>query len=84
MFLVWLGVVMMLAKWLEIGPVAQLDWWWVLLPFVLAFVWFEFLEKLLGLGSKQQGVVEEQERAAERRAQNLKGFRPNAQPPKKN
>ena len=75
MFLVWIGVAMLLAKWLGVGFVAELDWLWVLVPFAGAFIWFEFLEDLLGRGSREQGIVDEQVRAAERRAQSFGGAR---------
>lgn len=73
MIFVWIGVAFLLAKWFAIGPVAGLDWWWALLPFGLAFVWFEFLEKLFGYSVREIGVVAQQERAAARRAENLRG-----------
>jgi small Trp-rich protein len=34
------GVVLLLLKWLEIGPVAGWSWWIVSVPFVLAIVWW--------------------------------------------
>ncbi|MFM2055293.1 MAG: hypothetical protein RL456_3330 [Pseudomonadota bacterium] len=40
MSLVLLGLVGLLLKWLEIGPVAQWSWWAVLTPFALAPVWW--------------------------------------------
>lgn len=40
MYLLVLGVVMLLLKYLEIGPVAKLDWWQVFIPFGLATLWW--------------------------------------------
>lgn len=46
MALVWLGVVGLLLKWLEIGPVAQWSWWTVLAPFGMAIVWWSVSDAL--------------------------------------
>jgi small Trp-rich protein len=45
-------------KWLEIGPMAQWSWWWILLPLALAFAWFELIEPLFGLDRRK--AVEDQ------------------------
>ena len=44
MFLLGLGILLMLMKYLEIGPVAQWDWWWVLSPFAGAFLWWAWAD----------------------------------------
>jgi small Trp-rich protein len=51
---VWVGAVFVLLKWLEIGPVAQWSWWWVLAPLVVAFLWFEFFESIFGRDKKSK------------------------------
>ena len=53
MWLIWLGVALIVLKMLEIGVFVAVSWWWVLLPLVLAFVWFEFIERRLGLDKKK-------------------------------
>jgi small Trp-rich protein len=40
MFFLIIGVIGLLLKYLEIGPVATLDWWIVLIPFGLAVLWW--------------------------------------------
>ena len=40
MFFLFIGVIGLLLKYLEIGPVATLDWWMVLTPFGLAVLWW--------------------------------------------
>lgn len=40
MYLLGLGVLLLLLKYLEIGPVAAWSWWWVLSPFALTVVWW--------------------------------------------
>jgi small Trp-rich protein len=40
MFFLFIGVIGILLKYLEIGPVATLDWWIVLTPFAMAVAWW--------------------------------------------
>ena len=53
MWLLLIGLVLLVSKLLDFGPFAGLSWWWVVLPFVLAFVWWEFFERRLGLDKKK-------------------------------
>ena len=53
MWLIWIGVVLIILKVLEIGVVAEVSWWWIVLPFGVGFLWFEFVEKRLGLDKKK-------------------------------
>ena len=46
MAFVLLGVLGLVLKWLEIGPVAQWSWWTVLSPFALAIVWWAFSDAM--------------------------------------
>ena len=40
MYLLGLGVLLLALKYLEIGPVAAWEWWWVLSPFAAAVAWW--------------------------------------------
>jgi small Trp-rich protein len=53
MWLVYVGVALLLSKLLDFGPLAGLSWWWVLLPFLLAWIWWEVFERSLGLDKKK-------------------------------
>ncbi len=53
MWLIWLGVVLIVLKVLEISAFAAMSWWWIVLVAVVAFVWFEFIERRLGLDKKK-------------------------------
>ncbi|MBS0392761.1 MAG: TIGR04438 family Trp-rich protein [Comamonadaceae bacterium] len=44
MYALLLGVLLMLLKYLEIGPVASWSWWWVLSPFAVAAVWWAWAD----------------------------------------
>ena len=44
MYLLGLGIVLVLLKYLEIGAPALWSWWWVLSPFALAAVWWAWAD----------------------------------------
>lgn len=44
MYLLGLGLVFLLMKYLEVGPVALWDWWVVMSPFGLAVVWWAWAD----------------------------------------
>jgi small Trp-rich protein len=39
-------------RYFEIGPFASMSWWWVIGVAIAAFIWFEFLERMLGLDKR--------------------------------
>jgi small Trp-rich protein len=51
--LIILIVALSALRFFEIGPFAKLSWWWIAGLFVLAFVWFEYIEKMLGLDKRR-------------------------------
>jgi small Trp-rich protein len=53
MWLLWVGVVLLLLWYFDIGVFGELSGWWVAVPFVLAFIWFEVFERRLGLDKKK-------------------------------
>lgn len=63
--LIILIVGLSLLRYFEIGPVATLSWWWIIGLLSVAFIWFEFLEKLFGLDKRQ--ADEQMERARKER-----------------
>ncbi|WP_025917249.1 TIGR04438 family Trp-rich protein [Herminiimonas sp. CN] len=46
-------VLLSTLKYLEVGFFAGLSWWWVAGLMAIAFVWFEFIEKMLGLDKRR-------------------------------
>jgi small Trp-rich protein len=44
---------MIVLKVLEISVFSELSWWWVALPFGVGFLWFELVEKRLGMDKKK-------------------------------
>jgi small Trp-rich protein len=66
MYFLGLGLVLLLAKWQEYGPVASLSWWWVLLPFALATAWWSWAD--YSGYSKRKAMEREDKRRDARRA----------------
>lgn len=44
MYLLLIGIVAMVLKYLEIGPVATWNWWVVLSPFAMAVAWWAWAD----------------------------------------
>ena len=53
MWFVWVGVAMIVLKVLDISVFSELSWWWVALPFGVGLLWFELVEKRLGMDKKK-------------------------------
>ncbi len=66
MYLVWIATALSVAKWLEVGPVTSLSWWWILAMLGCAFIWFEGLERLFGRDRRQVEAADYEKRAQER------------------
>ncbi|MDB5770710.1 MAG: family Trp-rich protein [Burkholderia sp.] len=46
-------VALSLLRYLELGPFAEMSWWWIVGLIAFAFIWFEFIEKMLGLDKRK-------------------------------
>lgn len=46
-------VLLTILKYFEIGPFAAISWWWIVGLIVTAFIWFEFIERMLGLDKRK-------------------------------
>ena len=69
MWMVWGGALLVLLKWLEVDPVSNWSWWWILAPLGVAFLWFEFFERMFGRDKRQLEMAAYEKRARERVAQ---------------
>lgn len=45
MYFLGIGIVLLLLKWQEFGPVANWSWWLVLAPFGLAVLWWAWADR---------------------------------------
>ena len=64
MWFLLLGVLGVALKYFEIGPVATLSWWIVLIPFALAMAWWAWAD--WSGYTRGQVIKKENERKAER------------------
>ena len=72
-----IAIVLLVAlKYLAIGPFADISWWWIAGLMALAFIWFEFLERMLGLDKRR--AHEQMEKARQERVK--KAFRGHKRP----
>lgn len=44
MYTLLLGLLLMLLKYLQVDPVAQWSWWWVLSPFAVTAAWWAWAD----------------------------------------
>lgn len=51
-------------RYFEVWKFADMSWWWVILLMGVAFIWFEFIEKIFGLDKKKAHNVDEERRKA--------------------
>lgn len=60
MMLILLTVVLAILKYFDISFFGKLSWWWVAGVFLFTFIWFEFIERMLGLDKKKAHRVFEE------------------------
>lgn len=60
-----IGVILVLLKIAEVGPTANWSWLWVLVPFGVAFIWWEAIAPMIGWDKRQAAkkMQKEQEEA---------------------
>jgi small Trp-rich protein len=49
-------------RYFEVWRFAEISWWWIVGLMFFAFIWFEFIEKILGLDKRKAHNVDEQRR----------------------
>jgi small Trp-rich protein len=62
--LILLLAALVALRFFEVWKFANLSWGWIIALAVVAFIWFEFVEKLLGLDKKKAHDVDEARRKA--------------------
>jgi small Trp-rich protein len=65
MFLIVVIVALCAVRYFEVGPFAALSWWWIIGLMAIAFLWFEFIERIFGLDKRK--AHEQLERARDDR-----------------
>ncbi|MDR2129283.1 MAG: TIGR04438 family Trp-rich protein [Burkholderiaceae bacterium] len=69
MYLLILGIVLLALKWLQIVPVAEWSWLWVLSPFAAAALWWALAD---ATGYTARKVAEKEKEEARARARKRK------------
>jgi len=77
MLFLGIGIVLLVLKWLEIGPVAAWSWWIVLLPFALAAAWWSLADSL---GYTSRKAAEKDEARKQARVQKQRDMMRNRPP----
>jgi small Trp-rich protein len=70
MYALTLGIVLVLLKYLEIDPVANWSWWWVLSPFAATVLWWAWAD---ASGYSKRKAMEKMERRKQDRIDKNKG-----------
>ncbi len=65
MLLIVAIVALTALRYFEIGPFAEISWLWIIGLMVVAFIWFEFIERIFGLDKRK--AHEQLEKAREER-----------------
>ncbi|MDR3369569.1 TIGR04438 family Trp-rich protein [Rhodoferax sp.] len=77
MYLLGLGLVLLLLKYMEWGPVALWSWWIVLSPFALAVIWWAWADAT-GY-TKRKAMEADDKRREERRTRTKEALDANYQ-----
>ncbi|RYF02404.1 MAG: TIGR04438 family Trp-rich protein [Comamonadaceae bacterium] len=76
MYALGLGLLLVLLKYLEVGPVATWSWWWVLSPFALASLWWAWADSSGYSKRKAIEKMEQRKRARIDKQREAMGVRP--------
>lgn len=60
--IILLIIALVALKYFEVWKFAELSWWWIVAAMGVAFIWFEFIEPMLGLDKRKAHNVDEQRR----------------------
>ncbi len=60
--IILLIIALVALKYFEVWKFADLSWWWITGIMAVAFVFFEFIEPMLGLDKRKAHNVDEQRR----------------------
>lgn len=75
MYVLLIGFLLVLMKFMEVGPVAAWPWWVVLSPFIAVLFWWEVIERVFKLREKREAaqlVKDRKERSDRLMGRNVK------------
>ncbi|MGL4666739.1 MAG: TIGR04438 family Trp-rich protein [Saezia sp.] len=47
-----IGILMVAAKYFDVSYLTHMSWWWCVVPFVLAFIYWEFIDPVFHFSAK--------------------------------
>jgi small Trp-rich protein len=59
---------LVVLRYFEVSVFANLSWWWIVGLMFIAFIWFEFIERMLGLDKRK--AHDKLDKAREERVKN--------------
>jgi small Trp-rich protein len=62
MYLLIIGFLLVLMKFMDFGPPADWSWWVILSPFIVIIIWWEVIEKIFKLREKREEAKLAQEK----------------------
>jgi len=62
MYLLIIGFLLVIMKFMEFGPPANWSWWIILSPFIAIIIWWEVIEKIFKLRQKREAAQLEKEK----------------------
>lgn len=65
--IILLILALILLKYFDVWKFAEMSWWWVIGLMGVAFIWFEYIEKILGLDKKKAHDEDRKRREARRK-----------------
>jgi len=65
--IILLILALILLKYFDVWKFADMSWWWVICLMGVAFIWFEYIEKILGLDKKKAHDEDRKRREARRK-----------------
>ena len=54
MYLILFIVALSALRFFEVSVFADMSWWWIIALVAVAILWFEFIEKFLGLDKRRE------------------------------
>lgn len=69
MYLFGISILVLVLKYLEVGPFASMSWWWVAAPFALTAAWWTWADYS---GYTKRKVMEKEDRRKAERIQKQK------------
>lgn len=64
MWMLLIALLLTVLRYLEVGPLAGLSWWWLLLPYGLTVAWWGFAD---ASGLTRRRVVDQEEARRDKR-----------------